>query len=77
MFSFYCRNLGGISARRGRQRLLGALTLQLYVLIRVLLWRICRKSRSEMFNSFFLAFVQLLFMYIKSDQGFSVKRDTE
>jgi len=40
-----CKNLGCIGTRRGGQRLLGALTLQLDVLIRVLLGRVCRETK--------------------------------
>lgn len=45
-FSLCCRNLGSISARRGGQRLLGALTLQLNVFIWVLLGRVCRENKN-------------------------------
>lgn len=45
VLGLYCWNLGTIGARRGGQRLLGALTLQLYVLIWVLLGRVCRETK--------------------------------
>lgn len=45
MFGIKKRNLGRVSARRGGHRLLGTLTLQLDVLIRVLFGRVCRETR--------------------------------
>lgn len=45
MLGLYCKNLGGVGAGRGGQGLLGALTLQLYVLIWVLFGQVWRETK--------------------------------